>query len=97
MKYLSIAILCCCTVLGAEELLVNGNFERNANSWLYADYAQKPNPGTVVSDVVYWQEFKVYLAPETFSPECNTALRFFQRKNNGDGTLYIDELVDFCL
>jgi len=173
MKYLSITILCCCAVLGAEELLVNGNFEQNANAWRYPDYAKKPNPGAIVSDVVYggqkaykmgldgdqgnelytrfatqpgkayllkfmlksdnlapddltvkilqndnskvlgwvanppgsgvidlvktggtfdWQEFKVYLPADSFAANCNAANLYFMRKNNGGGTLYIDEV-----
>lgn len=42
---------------GAAELLPNGDFEQKFKDWHYPDYAGKPEPGAVVSNVVYGGNF----------------------------------------
>ena len=54
MKYnLLLPLLLAGTAAGAAELLPNGTFEQKFKGWHYADYAGKPEPGAVVSDIVY--------------------------------------------
>lgn len=58
MKYnLLLPLLLAGTAAGAAELLPNGTFEQKFKGWHYADYAGKPEPGAVVSDIVYGGNF----------------------------------------
>ena len=58
MKYnLLLPLLLAGTAAGAAELLPNGTFEQKFKEWHYADYAGKPEPGAVVSDIVYGGNF----------------------------------------
>lgn len=56
MKLWIIALVCgAITTLStsAAELLPNGNFEQKKRDWLYPDYAKKPDPGIIESEIVY--------------------------------------------
>ena len=60
MKFTGLLMVCGmagCLPLISAELLPNGTFEQRFREWHYPDYAGKPEPGEIVSDVVYGGKF----------------------------------------
>ncbi len=71
-------------LLGAAELLPNGTFEQRFKDWRYPDWAGKPEPGEIVTDVVYGGNFAYRMGREgdkqndlytVFKPEPGKSVR----------------------